>query len=40
MEAIKEKDAKKAQMLANKHMINAYENMLKKDFEHAFEKED
>lgn len=40
MEAIKEKDAKKAQMLANKHMINAYENMLQKDFEHAFEKED
>ncbi|MBD5544226.1 MAG: GntR family transcriptional regulator [Lachnospiraceae bacterium] len=40
MEAIKEKDAQKAQMLANRHMINAYENMLKKDFEHAFEKED
>lgn len=40
MEAIKEKDAAKAEMLANKHMINAYENMLKKDFEHAFEKED
>ena len=29
MEAMKEKDAKKAQELANMHMINAYENMIK-----------
>lgn len=28
MEAIKAKDADKAQMLANQHMINAYENMV------------
>lgn len=40
MEAIKEKDADKAEKLANSHMKNAYENMLNKDFEHAFEKED
>lgn len=40
MEAIKDKDAKKAEQLANQHMINAYKNMLQKDFEHAFEKED
>lgn len=29
MEAIKEKDAKKAEKLANKHIINAYENMVR-----------
>lgn len=40
MEAIKEKDAQRAEQLANQHMINAYKNMLQKDFEHAFEKED
>ena len=28
MEAIKSKDAEKAEMLANRHMINAYENMV------------
>jgi len=28
MEAIKAKDAEKAEMLANRHMINAYENMV------------
>ena len=29
MEAIKSKNAEKAEMLANRHMINAYENMVK-----------
>lgn len=29
MMAIKEKDAERAEMLANRHMINAYENMVK-----------
>jgi len=29
MEAIKAKDADRAEMLANRHMINAYENMVK-----------
>jgi len=29
MEAIKSKDAERAEQLANKHMINAYENMVK-----------
>ena len=37
---IADTDAKKAEQLANQHMINAYKNMLQKDFEHAFEKED
>ena len=32
MEAMKEKDAKKAQELANMHMINAYENMIKNGY--------
>lgn len=40
MEAIKAKDEKRAEELANQHMINAYNNMLQKDFEHAFEKEE
>ena len=29
MEAIKAKDAKKAEQLANQHMINAYDNIVK-----------
>ena len=32
MEAMKEKDANKAQELANMHMINAYENMIKNGY--------
>ena len=32
MEAMKEKNAKKAQELANMHMINAYENMIKNGY--------
>lgn len=39
MEAIKEKDAKKAQELANMHMINAYENMIKNGFFDNYENE-
>lgn len=39
MEAIKEKDAKKAQELANMHMINAYENMIKNGFFDDYENE-
>ncbi|MBR1692863.1 MAG: GntR family transcriptional regulator [Lachnospiraceae bacterium] len=39
MEAIKNKDEKLAEELANQHMINAYNNMLQNNFEHAFEKE-
>ena len=32
MEAMKEKNAQKAQELANMHMINAYENMIKNGY--------
>ncbi|MBO6016125.1 MAG: FCD domain-containing protein [Lachnospiraceae bacterium] len=39
MEAIKNKDEKRAEALANQHMINAYNNMLENNFEHAFEKD-
>ncbi|MEG1847339.1 MAG: GntR family transcriptional regulator [Lachnospiraceae bacterium] len=35
MEAIKEKDAAKAERLANEHMINAYQNMKNHGFEEA-----
>lgn len=38
MEAIKEKNGEKAQMLANRHMINAYDNMMKNGLSEAFEK--
>ncbi|MBP5198656.1 MAG: GntR family transcriptional regulator [Lachnospiraceae bacterium] len=37
MEAIKEKDAKKAQDLANKHILSAYENLVKSGLKEAFE---
>ena len=36
MEAIKAKDADKAEKLANMHMINAYENMVKSDLHEAY----
>lgn len=36
MEAIKAKDADRAEMLANKHMINAYENMVKSGLHEAY----
>lgn len=36
MEAIKAKDAEKAEELANKHMINAYENMVKNGLDEAY----
>lgn len=39
MEAIKEGNAAKAEKLANEHMAKAYENMVRNDFEKAFEKE-
>ena len=39
MEAMKEKDAKKAQELANMHMINAYENMIKNGYFDNYENE-
>lgn len=39
MEAIRNHDAKRAEELANQHMISAYNNMLQNNFEHAFEKE-
>ena len=38
MEAIKEKNGEKAQMLANRHMINAYDNMMKNGLSEAFQK--
>ena len=38
MEAIKAKDADKAEALANKHMINAYENMVKNGLHEAYHK--
>ena len=37
MEAIKAKDAEKAEKLANMHMINAYENMVKNGLHEAYE---
>lgn len=40
MEAIKAKDAAKAEELANRHMINAYENMVKNGLEAAYGKQD
>jgi DNA-binding GntR family transcriptional regulator len=36
MEAIKAKDADKAEKLANMHMINAYENMVKNGLHEAY----
>ncbi len=40
MEAIKAKDADKAEKLANMHMINAYENMVKNGLEEAYVQEE
>lgn len=40
MEAIKEKNGEKAEQLANSHMINAYNNMLKNGLSEAYEKEE
>lgn len=40
MEAIKAKDANKAEKLANMHMINAYENMVKNGLHEAYERGD
>lgn len=37
MEAIKAKDADKAEKLANMHMINAYENMVKNGLQEAYQ---
>jgi DNA-binding GntR family transcriptional regulator len=37
MEAIKAKDADKAEKLANMHMINAYENMVKNGLHEAYQ---
>ncbi len=37
MEAIKAKDADKAEKLANMHMINAYENMVKSGLQEAYQ---
>ena len=37
MEAIKEKDADKAERLANEHIINAYQNMKNNGFEETIE---
>ena len=39
MEAIKAGDADKAERLANRHMINAYENMVKNGLHEAYQKE-
>ncbi len=39
MEAIRDKDAKKAEELAHMHMINAYENMVKNGLYEAYEKD-
>ena len=39
MEAIRERDADKAEMLANTHMINAFENMVKSGIYQAFGQE-
>ena len=39
MEAIKEKDAKKAEKLANKHIINAYENMVRNGLSEAYDEQ-
>ena len=39
MEAIKAGDADKAERLANRHMINAYENMVKNGLHEAYQKD-
>lgn len=40
MEAIKQKDGEKAEQLANRHMINAYENMVKNGLSEAYQRQD
>lgn len=40
MEAIKNKDAKNAELLANKHISNAYANMVKNGLYEVYKKED
>lgn len=40
MEAIKAKDAAKAEELANKHILNAYENMVKNGLDEIFSKQE
>ena len=40
MEAIKEKNGEKAERLANSHMINAYNNMLKNGLSEAYVEEE
>ena len=40
MEAIKAKDADKAEMLANRHMINAYNNMVKSGLHEAYHEDE
>ena len=40
MEAVKNKDANLAECLATKHMMNAYENLLKKGIDHLYEEKD
>ncbi|MBQ6886708.1 MAG: GntR family transcriptional regulator [Lachnospiraceae bacterium] len=40
MEAIKAKDASKAEELANKHIINAYENMVKNGLEEMYSQQE
>ncbi len=40
MEAIKAKDAAKAEELANKHILNAYENMVKNGLDEVFSKQE
>ena len=40
MEAIKAKDAARAEELANRHMINAYENMVKNGLEEAYKQQE
>ncbi len=40
MEAIKNKDAQSAEMLANKHIINAYDNMVKNGLYEIYKKDE
>ena len=40
MEAIKEGDADRAELLANRHMINAYENMVKNGLHEIYQKKE
>ena len=40
MEAIKQGDGERAQQLANRHMINAYENMVKNGLHQVYHEKD